>query len=356
MNVHLRSRLTNFSIVIFTLLTALVGMEMMLNVYSIRQTLGLPHPGHWEWQVNGFHRKDTELIYSLQPNYNDLWKEPAFTVQVSINNIGLRGKELSPKADGIKRILILGDSMVFGWGANDDETFPSRLGELLNTSSEQFEVINAGVQGYGTDQSHALYTKRLAQLQPDLLVLCLFENDLYENITSPLYSIENDTLIPLAVDDHPVYLLGELQEALPVTIRKTATYRIFAAILAGKLPYDRLPERDINELLAWSRKKINLQIADLQEQAARGDFHLLVVGLPYKVGKYTDAGFYKFIQVQGDVSQNLLDLSRLPVWQELQQSLFMNGIDPHTNLSGYQLIAELLAEHILDYRADYFGN
>ena len=352
MNIQCSKRLAGLGLTIFTLLAALFALEIMLGVDSIRQKLGLPQPGRWEWLSKGYHRIDSELIYSMKPEYNGQWEEPAFTVKVSTNSLGLRGREIGPKVDGVKRIIVVGDSMVFGWGASDDETFPRRLEDLLNTSGKQFEVVNAGVQGYGTDQSYTLYTKRLAHLEPDILVFCLFENDVDNNIGMSLYSIKDGTLIPLAVDNHPVYILGRLQEALPAFIKKMTTYRIFSTIFANKLPYDRLPDLDMDALKAWSKRKVNLQIADLQEQASRKGFHLLVVGLPYNVGKYTDAGFYTFVEGHGDVAQKLFDMSRLPVWQEEEQALFMAGRDPHTNLSGYQLIAELLAEYIRTYSAD----
>jgi lysophospholipase L1-like esterase len=40
-----------------------------------------------------------------------------------------------------KRIICIGDSLTFGWGALDEETYPAILGKLL---APDFEVINGG--------------------------------------------------------------------------------------------------------------------------------------------------------------------------------------------------------------------
>lgn len=354
MSFRYSGKVVNYGIAVAVLLACFTGLELLLGAESVRHSLGLPKPGRWEWQINGYLRKDPDLIFSLRPDFSGQWHEPAFTVQVTTNSLGLRGGTIGPKSGDVKRILVVGDSMVFGWGASDDETFPSRMEDLLNVQGRHFEVINAGVQGYGTDQSYTLYKKRLAQLAPDLLIFCLFENDVQNNIGFPLYTIEDDTLVPLPVDNHPVYFLGRLREILPAFVRKTETYRVFAAVQANQKPYASLPVRDMEALRVWSKRKVNLQIADLQAQAAREGFQLLVVGLPYKPGKYTNPGAYEFVEAAGHDSLKLLDLSRLPVWGEKQQALFMAGYDPHTNLAGYQLIAELLAGHIQDQADAYF--
>ena len=58
--------------------------------------------------------------------------------EVSTNSLGLRGPELAPKST--YRILCLGESVTFGWGVKDSETYPSQLQQRLGV-----EVINAGI-------------------------------------------------------------------------------------------------------------------------------------------------------------------------------------------------------------------
>ena len=58
---------------------------------------------------------------------------------VSTNARGLRGPDFADKADGF-RILAYGDSVTFGWGVTEAESWPARLRAELGV-----EVVNAGV-------------------------------------------------------------------------------------------------------------------------------------------------------------------------------------------------------------------
>lgn len=50
-------------------------------------------------------------------------------------------------ADETKRIMVLGDSLVAGYGLAETEAFPSQLQEALIAKGLRVEVINAGVSG-----------------------------------------------------------------------------------------------------------------------------------------------------------------------------------------------------------------
>jgi len=94
---------------------------------------------------------------------------------VSVNSDGLRGKPITkPKPPGTRRIIIIGDSSVYGHGIDDSATFCSLLDERLGPS---IEVINAGVPGYSTEQSLNLLSMRLWALQPDLLIVANMWSD-----------------------------------------------------------------------------------------------------------------------------------------------------------------------------------
>ncbi len=74
---------------------------------------------------------------------------------IRTNSLGLRSAEVTrAKPAGAFRILALGDSVTFGWGLRGEDAYPSQLASLLATlrPNQHFEVINAGVSGYGTWQ------------------------------------------------------------------------------------------------------------------------------------------------------------------------------------------------------------
>lgn len=76
------------------------------------------------------------------------------------------------------RIVVLGDSFTFGYGVEENETFPAILQESLRRAlSENLTVINLGVRGYGTQQEYELYRYVGVEYNPDIVILALNRND-----------------------------------------------------------------------------------------------------------------------------------------------------------------------------------
>jgi hypothetical protein len=98
-----------------------------------------------------------------------------------------QGRRVIPRpAAGVRvsqRVLMLGDSIAFGPGVADDQTFSYLLHELDPT----LEVVNLAVPGYGTDQALLRLEREGVALAPDVVVLhfCL-ANDIVDNAL-PVY-------------------------------------------------------------------------------------------------------------------------------------------------------------------------
>ncbi|MCP4699954.1 MAG: SGNH/GDSL hydrolase family protein, partial [Gammaproteobacteria bacterium] len=102
-----------------------------------------------------------------------------YRVKYEINSMGFRGPEfLEKKRTGLKRLLIIGDSMVEGHGCEFTNTFSYRLGE--KGRKHGWEVLNIGVQG-ANPIYYAANVERYLSLRPDAVLLVLFENDVFED-------------------------------------------------------------------------------------------------------------------------------------------------------------------------------
>lgn len=97
-------------------------------------------------------------------------------VMVDINSDGLRDKEHSVKKSDKYRIIFLGDSLTFGWGVKEEETFATLIEEDLNSDSPT-EVINFGTGNYNTEQEVNLFIEKGLKYNPDKVVLFYFIND-----------------------------------------------------------------------------------------------------------------------------------------------------------------------------------
>ena len=122
--------------------------------------------------INHYCVFDPDLGWRYRKNINGIIQEK----QIYINNEGFRGRDIDFQNKLKDRILILGDSIPFGWGVADSETFP----EILNKDKAfPFEVINTGVMGYGPDQELLLYKKYVKRIKPDKVILNIcMANDL----------------------------------------------------------------------------------------------------------------------------------------------------------------------------------
>lgn len=81
-----------------------------------------------------------------------------------------------PAVRGAARTAVcLGDSTTFGWGVTPEASFPSLLEKQL--PGGPWRVINAGVPGYTSFQARQQVAQWLPSWQPDLVVICVGNNE-----------------------------------------------------------------------------------------------------------------------------------------------------------------------------------
>lgn len=102
--------------------------------------------------------------------------------RVEINALGLRGPEIPPKQPGDERVLVVGDSLVFGYGVEAEQTFVAQLESRLRAGGRAIAVGNGGVSGFNSFE----VAQRIGDLRPgfapDAVVCCLYlGNDAFEN-------------------------------------------------------------------------------------------------------------------------------------------------------------------------------
>ncbi|MCK6430964.1 MAG: SGNH/GDSL hydrolase family protein [Burkholderiaceae bacterium] len=165
---------------------------LLLAVSILVAALGSELVARWlfpEWAprtgtVTQFWQYDAKYGWSHVPGASGRFASFGFDTTVTTNSIGFRGREVPlQKKPSTTRILVLGDSYVWGFGVQDDEVFTSKIERLC----PRVEAVNFGVSGYSTDQELLLYRDKGAAYGADVVVLVIAGNDYEDNARSKVY-------------------------------------------------------------------------------------------------------------------------------------------------------------------------
>jgi len=89
------------------------------------------------------------------------------------NSLGFRDREIPPKTPDHYRIVVVGDSITWGQGVDEDERFSNLIQHDLGPG---YEVINFGMRAYDMPE-HLKALDKVLTLSPDFVLLQLYIND-----------------------------------------------------------------------------------------------------------------------------------------------------------------------------------
>jgi len=152
----------------------------------------------------GFIRYDAQLGWSPIPNSEGFFTNPrqGYNAYVKYDENGVRVNGNSLAGEG-KSILIVGDSVTAGLEVDNDETYSAVLEKLFSQNGCKYHVYNAGVLGYGTDQSLWNMERLIDIIKPEYVIYMYASNDFLNNRTikqpnakfgKPVYVLDNEEL------------------------------------------------------------------------------------------------------------------------------------------------------------------
>jgi lysophospholipase L1-like esterase len=110
-------------------------------------------------------------------------------------------------------VLAFGDSITYGTGASEAESYPAQLEALIGR-----KVVRAGVPGEVTARALERLPRALEEHRPQLLVLCIGGNDFLRNLGKAQAAANVQTMVAMArqrgVD---VVLIGTPEKGLLVS-------------------------------------------------------------------------------------------------------------------------------------------
>jgi lysophospholipase L1-like esterase len=198
---------------------------------------------------------DEFALFRLRPGARETLAVPLIrgggTVEFRVNAAGFRGPEL--QAAPVRRVLVYGDSFVESRFTPEGATFPARLAQELAAGGAAPEVVNAGVTGYGPDQSLLRMERELAALRPALAVVVLFAgNDGGDLLRNRLFRLDAQGRI-----ERRAAVLDRTQRALvgpPPGVEGLAIVRAVRRLGRGRLGDPPAPPGE-PRTLAWALRE-----------------------------------------------------------------------------------------------------
>lgn len=246
---------------------------------------------------------------------------------VNINSAGYRDREYQlPKPAGGVRIMMLGDSLTFGWGVKVEDTFADQLEKMLNKGAGEgkFEVINTGVGNYNTYMEVAAFMRNGSKYNPDIIVLNYFINDAEP---TPKRAENSFTEYSHAA----VMLWGAFDTISRMYFGKADWKSYYSGLYDDTQP-------------GWIQTKE--AIAQLADYCRQKGIKLMIVNLPelHELSSYPFENVNsKLAEVAGQLGVPFYDL--LPAFtSEVPQSLWVSPTDAHPNAKADAIIAAKTAE------------
>ncbi len=135
--------------------------------------LVLENPGIWD------SHPDADVARVLQRGLDE---RRSGHHHVTSNGLGLRERPIvTPKPNGTLRVVILGDSFIYGAGVRADDRLGRRLEETLAGRARgtvEVECIHAGILGWNLIAETQFLRRRLSEIDPDLVIHVSVSNDL----------------------------------------------------------------------------------------------------------------------------------------------------------------------------------
>jgi hypothetical protein len=160
--------------VVNVLLALLISAVMAIAVFE----LGLRLIPTYRAQPT-LNRFDPATGWSKTPGRTVTRRVAGRPIEFAINAEGLRDDALVPKPAGTFRVLVLGDSFALGYTVERRKAFADLLEARWKAEGRSIEVVNAGTEGWSTDQEAVWLLERGRDYAPDLVLLVPYENDVY---------------------------------------------------------------------------------------------------------------------------------------------------------------------------------
>jgi len=174
-------------------------------------------------------------------------------ISMHFNDIGARVGEPGRRFDSSSpTVVFVGDSFTFGHGVTYEESF---VGQFERSSGSRFQVVNLGVQGYGTDQALLALERHGKDFNTRVVVYTFLQEHLKRNDNTDRRLLYRDakflgTKPRFALDRH-----GTLEEVdRPRRYDEMIQLRVFQIVQLAWVKYGPPPSIELTRALVRRMK------------------------------------------------------------------------------------------------------
>lgn len=263
------------------------------------------------------------------------------------NSFGMREDKVSlDKDDAVYRIAGIGDSVMFGWGVEQSDTYLKVLQRNLNAKdhTKSYETLNFGIPGYNTAMEVDTYEHVVRKFNPDLLIMHFVDNDLsipfFMTRPDDLFSLESSFLFKKLWDFYETFKKEEksAQSFVGVEFKgedavdKKKVLSQYQYML-GKEGFNKAMKK-LSSMLCEDKIPMVILVGRLQ-----GDMGRMLKTAAEKYG-------FHLVEVYEIVNRYVKDHNIEDTPAARKKLLWIHKDDPHPNELGHRLYAEALSEKL----------
>ena len=307
----------------------LVGFELLSSYHHFGPSSleGVHFP------VTGF---DSYLGWDGMPNQSFQF----FEKNVTTNSLGFRGEEVDYSKE---HILVLGDSVAWGFGVDDTETIPYDLNKLTEKKYPNLQVLNLALTGYGIDQYYLKLEKDISLARPKLIIMIIFTgNDFFETAADTSYGKSKPFF---AIRD------GRLLNLNPRISRYSCSNLLSSSNIINKIGRGSLLRKFIcgnrRSTTQETEEVIRRLFSEMQNIAVAHNSSLLFVISPDKQDYISETSELLFFRsALKDGGYNYLDYYEILKKKDINTSeLYIANYTDHYVAAGCKLLAEAIYQY-----------
>ena len=261
----------------------------------------------------------------------------AYKMEPDINSQGFRDPKDFDQIDlnsGKIRVMILGDSFIYGANVEANQNIPGLLHSKLK---DQYEIFNLGVPGWGIDQMYLAFQQYHDIIKPDIVILAFIDDDVNrvlesyrgaEKMSKPSFVLKDGQLVPRSAISKSQLVLNRLMKK-----------SIFFSFIMREI-----------YLMQEARPMVSYIFRNIAQETQQNNEKFVALRIPTQdhanpinPNRYLNNFESMFAGTEVLYLEPAAEITQIPNWNN---DFYLD--DGHMNLAGNQFLADYIYRHVFE--------